>query len=269
VTPINYDEEESLVSALSGHDFLIITLSVAAPKDQHSRIVKAASKAGIAYIMPNIHGYDSFNTSLREESIPGATLDYCTDIEKVGASWVVMICGFWYEWSLALGPPWFGFDIKNKKVTFYDDGKTNINVSTWEQCGRALAALLSLPLKGKSPALSDYKNNPLYFDSFAVCQRDMLDSIHRVAGTTDADWDISNEPSAERYKAGLQETKEGIFTGFVKTMYSRVFFPNGGGEFASTRGLANETLGLPQEDLDEATKRALDMVEGGFNPFAH
>jgi len=96
--------------------------------------------------------------------------------------------------ELTLGEPWFGFDIKNKKVTFFDAGKTRVNVSTWRQCGRALAAL---PESGASPALSQWKNKPFYFASFMVSQRDMLDSIHRVTGPTDKDWEIAYEPTAQ------------------------------------------------------------------------
>jgi len=270
VAQVNYDDDgQSLVSALQGQQFLVITLSVTAPPDTHSKIVKAAVKAGVPYIMPNVYGFDIFNEALRNGSVSGASIfESCMELESLGASYIAMVCGFWYEWSLALGEQSFGFDILNKKVTFYDDGKTRMNVSTWRQCGRALAALLSLPEDGASPALSQWKNKPLYFDSFTVCQRDILDSIHRIAGTTDGDWEISYEPSAERHKDGLNEMQKGIRTGFAKALYARVFFPGGGGNFESSRGLANDLLGLPKEHLDEATKRALEMAESGWNPFA-
>ena len=270
VAHINYDDDgQSLVSALQGQQFLIITLSVRTPPETHSKLVKAAAKAGVPYIMPNVYGSDILNKSLREEDLYGATsLQRCAEIESLGASYIAMVCGFWYEWSLALGEPWFGFDIKNKKVTFFDDGKTLVNASTWRQCGRALAALLSLPESGTSPAISQWKNKPFYISSFRVSQRDMLDSIHRVTGTTDKDWEITYEPTAQRYKNGKDEMQKGVMTGFAKAMYSRVFFPNGDGDFESSRGLANGLIGLPKEDLDEATKRTVEMVESNWSPFA-
>ena len=88
-------------------------------------------------------------------------------------------------------------------MTFYDDGKTQIDVSTWDQCGRAIAGLLSLPESGTSPCVADWKNKPLYINSFKVSQRDMLDSLHRVLGNTDKDWTIDYEPTDQRYKRGL------------------------------------------------------------------
>ncbi|OCK76863.1 NAD(P)-binding protein [Lepidopterella palustris CBS 459.81] len=270
VAQVNYDDDgQSLVSALQGQQFLIITLSIRAPPDTHSKLVRAAAKAGVPYIMPNAYGFDILNKSLREEDLYGATsLQHCVEIEKLGISYVAMVCGFWYEWSLALGEFWFGLDIKNKKATFFDDGETRVNVSTWRQCGRALAALLSLPESGASPSVSQWKNMPFYFASFRVSQRDMLDSIHRVTGTTDKDWEITYEPTGERYKNGIDEMQKGARTGFAKAMYSRLFFPNGDGDFESSRGLANDLIGLPKEDLDEATKRTVEMVESGWNPLA-
>lgn len=239
------------------------------PPDTHSKIVKAAAQAGVPYIMPNTYGFDYENPKLREEDLySGGSLNHCKEIEGLGASYIAMCCGYWYEWSLAIGEQWFGFDIKSKKVTFYDDGKTRINASTWIQCGRALAALLGLPESGAKPALSDWKNKPFFIASFRISQRDMLDSIHRVTGDTDQDWEITYQPTAERYKQGLDELKQGIQTGYAKAMYSRLFYPNGDGDFESSRGLANDLVGLPKEDLDEATKRAVDMVQSGWNPFA-
>ena len=269
IAQVNYDDEASLISAFRGQQFLVITLSVRAPPDTHSKLVKAAAQAGVPYIMPNVYGSDPQNKALAEENLIGATyLKYITEVESLGASYISLTCGFWYEWSLALGEPWFGFDIKDRKVTFFDDGNTRISVSTWQQCGRALAALLSLPESGASPSISQWKNKTLYIASFRVSQRDMLDSLHRVLGTTDKDWNITHEPTAQRYKDGINEMQKGAMTGYAKAMYSRCFFPNGDGDHESSRGLANDLLGLPKEDLDEATKRTVEMVESGWNPFA-
>ena len=269
VAQVNYDHGgQSLVSALQGQQFLVITLSVRAPPDIHSKLVKAAATAGLPYIMPNAYGFDIQNEALGKEDLYGATsLQRRAEIESLGSSYIAMVCGFWYEWSLALGEAWFGFDVKNRKVTFFDDGKTRVNVSTWRQCGRALAALLSSSESGASPAVSEWKNKPFYFASFRVSQRDMLDSTHRVTGTTDKDWEITYEATDQRHQNGLDEMQKGAMTGFAKAMYSRIFYPNGDGDLESSRGLSNSLMGLPKEDLDEATNRAVEMVESRWHPF--
>ena len=267
---VDYDDEEGMVAALKGQQFLAITLGVMAPEDLHGKIVKYAAKAGVPYIMPNAYGMDKANPRLLTESPFPLAQSYvyrASEVKDAGCSSVMLCCGFWYEWSLALFEPWFGFTIKDRKVTFYDDGNTKINTSTWDQCGRALAAFLSLPVSGATPCVEDWKDGCLHIDSFLVSQRDMLDSLHRVLGTTDADWTITYEPVKERYERGMKALQAGDRMGLPTAMYARIFFPNGDGNYGEMHGLANETLGLPKESLDEATKRTVEMVESGWMPF--
>lgn len=153
IARINYDDVgQSLVSALQGQQLLVMTLSVSAPPDIYSKIVEAAAKAGIPYIMSNVYGFDIVNKTLGEEDPWGATsLRHCVDIESLGVLCVAMVCGFWYERSLALGEPWFGFEIKNNRTTFLAPGD-----------------------RLDAPAVSQWKNKPSYFASFRISQRVML-----------------------------------------------------------------------------------------------
>lgn len=170
---------------------------------------------------------------------------------------------FWYEWSLAI-PPAYGFDFANKTVTFFDDGKTPIDTTTWPQIGRAVAALLSLPIEpenGTEPSLSSFGNSVIYLSSFNVSQRDIFASVLRVTGISAAEWKQSFEPSKERYKQGLEQIKHGQKIGFAKMMYTRVFFQDGSGDFSKSKGTVNALLGLPEEDIDEFTARAIERSQ--------
>lgn len=183
----------------------------------------------------------------------------------VKPNFIALANGFWYEFSLGMGEPWFGFDIKNRKVTLYDDGNVKINTSTWDLCGKAVASLLSLPVTGDDgrPALEDWKNDAVTISSFLVSQRDMLDSLNRVLGISDNDWTIAKQPVKERFQQGMQQLQEANRLGFAQAMYARLFFGDGG-DYETGHELDNGKLGLPKEDLDEATKRAVEMVKGGF-----
>lgn len=83
----------------------------------------------------------------------------------------------------------------------------------------------------------------------------MLQAAIRVTNTRESDWKITKEPSHERYASGLEEIKEGKRIGFMKMMCTRVFYPDGCGdvEHNKNKGTLNKVLGLPEEDLDEAT----------------
>lgn len=266
---VDYDDQDSLVAALRGQDFLIISLAVRAPPSTHSNLVRAAAAAGVPYVMPSCFGSDIRDPRLASTAFGAAVKQQLDEMEALGMPYVSLACSMWYEWSLALGDAWFGFRIRDRKVTFCDDGETPVDVSTWQLCGRAVAALLSLPESGASPSLEDWRNAPVYVRSFRVSQRDMLDSLHRVLGTTDADWEIVCEPGEKRAQEGLDELARGIVTGMAKSMYANFFIRSRAGGTDYSRAPDNEALGLSQqESLDEATKRAVDMVESGWNPLA-
>ncbi|KAF7556734.1 hypothetical protein G7Z17_g1278 [Cylindrodendrum hubeiense] len=267
---VDYEDESSIVEALKGQQLLVITLGVGAPQDLHGRIAAAAAKAGVPKVMPNAYGYPMDKDNLDEEdTFAVGVLAQVEEVQRLGLSTIILSCGIWYEWSLALGEPWFGFTIKDRKVTMFDDGKKILTVSTWEQCGRALSGLLSLPESGASPCVDDFKNSSILINSFRVSQRDMLDSLHRVMGTSDSDWDITYESVEKRMQDGAAELQKGIRTGFAKILYGRAFHvAKQNSDYAATRQMHNGILGLPKEDLDEATKRAVDMVQSGWTPFA-
>ncbi|KIY03649.1 uncharacterized protein Z520_00340 [Fonsecaea multimorphosa CBS 102226] len=270
VKKVNYDDPATLVDALRGQDVLIITMAVTAPPETETKLLDAAAEAGVPWVLPNEYSSDPRNKALQHDIMIGDAKDARRrHIEELGvSSWISFTCSFWYEYSLSASPGCYGFDFANKTVTLYDDGNTKINTTTWLQCGRAAAALLSLPIlprdpSDKSPTLSMFRNNVMYISSFRVSQRDMLASILRVTGDKEDDWTVHHEDVQERYKAGVDEMKSGSRAGFVKVLYARVFFPNGDGDFESKYGLHNDILGLPREDFDEATKRGVDLAAKG------
>ena len=86
----------------------------------------------------------------------------------------------------------------------------------------------------------------------------MWNSALRVTGTKESDWTITKELAQERYASGLEEIKQGKRIGFAKMMYTRVSYPDGCGDFEHNKGTLNGLLGLPKEEIDEATKAAIE-----------
>jgi hypothetical protein len=267
VKKVDYDNQSSIVEALRGQDALIITMGVMAPKDQQSKLIEAAAEAKVPWVFPNQWGIDTENESLGADTFMGGSHKKAYElIKELGqSSYISVTCGFWYEWSLAI-PVSFGFDFKNRAVTLYDEGETLMSISTWPQVGRGLASILSLKVHREgendtSPCLDDFKNGQIYFNSFTVSQKDMMESVLRVTKTSIDDWKVTKEPVKSRYAAGVAEMQKGDRHGFAKLLYARAFYPNGGGNFEKTRGLQNDVLGLPKEDIDEYTKLGIKRQE--------
>ena len=244
-------------------------MGVRAPPDQQSKLFRAAADADVPWVLPNEWGFNVRDEGLIKDvkAGPVSKAVYNAEVEKLGkSSWIGIVCNFWYEFSLGGGPERYGFDFKNRTLTYFDDGNTKINTSTWPQCGRAVAALLSLKVlpedeNDKNPYLAQFKNSYVRISSFTVSQKDMFESVQRVTGTTEKDWKIDGEPSDKRYKRGLELIGHGNMAGFVMQMYTRVFYPDGSGNYEASLGLHNDILGLPKEDLDEYTRKAVEFSE--------
>ena len=90
----------------------------------------------------------------------------------------------------------FSINLTTRSATLFSGGHTKAYISTLDQVGRAVTALLSLPVsatkKGET-ALQDYRNGFIYTKSFQVSQRDILSAVQRVTGTTDKDWTIDDQ----------------------------------------------------------------------------
>lgn len=271
VAKADYDDKATLVQALRGQEVLIITLPSGPQNDTQKKLIDAAIEAGVKYIMPNEYGTDQSNVSLRNDTVIGALAMEIRDyIEKAGKGkthWIALSCSFWYEFSLAGSAARYGFDFDNKSLTLFDDGKQKICTSTWAQCGRAVAKLFSLPIlpeggRDSEPTIGAFEDKAVFITSFVVNQQEMFESVLRVTGDKESGWTVSNESSAERYKRGAELAKQGDSTGYVMMLYSRVFYPNGGGDFSNK--VVNDVLSLPKEDLDAMTKDALKLHDTGF-----
>ncbi|KAK9452151.1 isoflavone reductase [Limtongia smithiae] len=263
--PIDYNDPASLVAALKDQQFFIITIAPTAPRNTHSKLVQAAAKAGVPYVMPNGYAGDVEQVQFGQDTLMGPAAKAQRDeIEQLGMRWVNVCCGFWYDYSLAGGSARFGFDFDKRALTLYDDGNTKNSVTTLDQVGRTVARLLSLKELPEDEAdtsltISQFWNRPVYVTSFVLSQNDMFASVKRVTGTTDADWTITSEPSKQRYAQGLAQVKAGNMAGFSKLLYARAFYPEDPGNLSAKA--QNKLLDLPEESLDEATKKGVDLVE--------
>ena len=274
VKKIDYEKQETLVAALQDQDALIITLSGGPHAETaEKQLIDAAVAAGVRWVFPNEWGFDTGNPSLIKDIFisrtKASTREYLQQQSKL--SFTAVATGFWYEWSLAIAPA-YGIDTVNRTATLFDDGTAKISTSTWPQVGRAVAALLALPISSdgsNGASLNDFKNQLVYVSSFLLSQKDMLESVYRVTGTKETDWTITSEPARQRYDDALKEMNQGSRIGFAKMMYTRIFWDDKVGDCEHKS--SNSKLGLPKEDLDEATKRAVQRAKetGGSWGTAH
>ncbi|KAI9675320.1 MAG: hypothetical protein M1817_001223 [Caeruleum heppii] len=260
----DYKSPGFLESALRGQDVLIITLAVTTAPDVQSDLIKAAANAGVPWVLPNEWGQDGANPELAA-AVPllGHKAKYRKEIEELGrSSWIGVANNLWFDFSLKGG--FYGIDIPARKARVCDGGTNAFAATTVAQVGRAIARLLSLPVQASSPSspsLSDYKNKFIYISSFSVSQNDMLAAVQRATGTTPSEWTVTDIPVDEFIQDGRDKFAKGDRMGMINVLYGATF-KRGLGDQYHGRELANEKLGLKEEDLDEVVQRVVKEVEG-------
>ncbi len=153
-------------------------------------------------------------------------------------------CGFWCEVSRAAEP----CDQRAQGHLFFDDGQTKINTSTWDQCGRALAGLLNLPISGASRASKGGRTSQYTCPTASasvICLTRACSVPPTKVGPSHEDgkalqaWD-------GRLQAGNQMGFAGVYSGssFRRAMAT-----------TRPRRAWQAEVGLPEEDFDEITRR--------------
>jgi hypothetical protein len=242
-------------------------MSTSAPQDTQQKLISAAKEAGVQWILPSEYGTDHTDRPDvgSETRLGPPALAIRKIIIEAGLNFVSISCGMWYEYAFG-DPTRFGLDLRKREITMYGEGSTQITTSTWSQCGRAVTALLTLPVEPEDTrqgqtTLSQFRNKSAYIGSFYVSQKDIFASVLRSTGTSESDWTLQYEPVEERYRRGNNMLAGGDRWGFSVALYARLFYPDGACDLQAK--LTNDALGLPKEDLDEATKEALEMVGRG------
>lgn len=250
----DYADEALLADILQGQEVVIAAVSHAAYGVQRP-LFRAAARAGVPWTVPCEFGSDP-NAALNEHvDLNTPKKQYRALVEELGVgAWLGVVNNPWIDYLMPMPHGGgFGVDFKTRTAELYDDGTARITFSTLRRTGQSLAAVLALP----DAELARYRNRFVFFSSFRVSQRDLLESAIRVTGTREGDWTVSSQPSAEV----ITKCKEA--SGFTPVLLMALTFAEGMGGDYSDRVVDYKRLGLEQEEsLDEAVRDIKDAVLG-------
>lgn len=254
----SYDDPAFLSFAFSGEDAIIFALGFLATGEQ-PKLISAAAKVGVRWIIPNEYAGDGTNKAMMDAVLMfWPKREVRKQIEDLAAEgkdvkWIGIATNPWTEFSMQMGM--FGINIHERRVTLYDDAGS-FNTSTLEQVGKGIAALLSLPISNPSntrASLEHYANNFVYVSSFLTTQRELFEAIRRATGTTSADWTI--EKSSIFGPGGkIEVAEEGVRKGDM--------IASGGLTYAYYMG---EGLGGNYEEKAREDRKVLDLQEDNLD----
>lgn len=231
---------------MQGQDVVISMVSPEAAVDQQN-FIDAARAAGVKRFFPSEFGPDSRNEAFARINpwvLPhkAATVDYLRKYETE-MSWTSVVTGAFFDWALETG--FFGFDLPSKTVTLIDDGASVFTSTTLEAIGRALVAMLD--------NAEATKNQYVFISSFHTSQKKIMEAVERVDSQS---WITKHATSEEVDANGRSALANGDFTGIKDLTRAAAFGKQGLGDERS-KGMWNDRLNLPQEDMDEVVKAVI------------
>ncbi|KAK7738582.1 hypothetical protein SLS53_006103 [Cytospora paraplurivora] len=246
VKQVNYDDIESLKTALSGQDAVVSAIGGPALAAQQQTLADAAYAAGVKRFIPSEFGVNTRKVEgLPIAKILGAKVKLVDDLQKKAGensnfSWTGVANGLFFD---LLGH--VGFDVKAKKATIYDSGNEPFQTTTVGLVAKAVASILKHP--------QETANKYLLIASFQPTLNQILQIVEEE---TSSKWTVEHVSTQDLLKSGEEKLAKGDFSAFRELLRVHLY-RDGEGHPVPANELANKSLELPQEDLKASLREWL------------
>lgn len=232
-------------------DALIITIAGSHVESQ-KKLIDAAFKANVKRIMPAEFGSCDSADEKTNEILPlmkgkKVVRDYLLSIESKERedgsklTWTSLITGHFFDWGLTNGL--LKFDVKARKAYILDGGNIKFSNSNLDFIGKAVVKILEKK--------NETANRLLYVHSTHVTQLELLDALERATGDK---FERIEQDSQKELDVVRPKMLDGDFDAREEVV---AIWGVVASDWSDRKGLANELLGLEEEDLNETVKRVV------------
>jgi len=140
---VDYSDKDDLVNALKGTDVVVSVVSydlTAANTNLYniqSPLLAAAKEASVKRFIPSEFG---IGADAGLHPITDDKAKFREELEKSGLEYTFIYVGLFQEFLT-----WFGFDVKNKKATFYGDKNSKLYTTSFSDVAKYTVESLKLP----------------------------------------------------------------------------------------------------------------------------
>jgi hypothetical protein len=143
-----------------------------------------------------------------------------------------------------------GFDLETQTATIYNGGDNFVNFSNFSTIGLATASILKNPDKTA--------NKYLYIRSFVASQNEILAALEKSSGKK---WRTTAANTEDLGKEGYERLGKGDWIGIPAFILAAIYSGDQQLDYTTLRGLQNEELGLPKENLDVTIEKIVKGEE--------
>jgi len=247
---VQFDDDfaiDQLANLLKGQDAVIAAFRPS-DVDQQLRLAEAAAEAGVKRFMPADFGSCDSSSARAQELVP--LFKRKTQVRQrlqelaeshPNFSWTSLVCGHFFDWGLREN--FLHFNIAERTADILDDGTMKSSQSTLGQIAKAAIRVFQRE--------EVTRNKVLFIQSFCVSQVEVLKALEKV---TSAQWTAKHFDSGQFIKENKQKADGGD-----KQAVEDLVFALGAidGDWTTRDGFAMHELGLEDEDLETAVRKAI------------
>ncbi|CAG8557071.1 187_t:CDS:2 [Acaulospora morrowiae] len=179
----DYNQHDDLVKALQGTDVVISALSpetTSVPFDYEAiqfPLLTAAKEANVKRFIPSEYGFlYSDNTHM----ITDGKAKLREKIENIGIEYTYFSVGLLQEYV-----SWLGFDVENKKATFYADENSKISITSVTDIGKYIVESLKM---------QESRNASIMVAGTTLSLNEILQKYEAATGSK---WDVIKDKEAQ------------------------------------------------------------------------
>ncbi|GBC02860.1 hypothetical protein RclHR1_04870003 [Rhizophagus clarus] len=180
---VDYDQKDDLVKALKGTDVVVSVISDSTGNLFESQVplLIAAKEASVKRFIPSEFGGE-FKVGVHP--IPDGKIKFEEEVIKSGLEYTIIFNGLFQEFL-----SWIGFDVKNKKATFYADGNKRLHTTSLADVGRYTVETLKMP---------EARNSFIKVAGVTMSLNEYLQKFEEISGSK---WEVVvDEEVKYRYK---------------------------------------------------------------------
>lgn len=251
ITKVNFDDVESITTALKGIEGVVSNMSSQALLSQKV-IIDAAVAAGVKRFLPSDFGADLSLESNKTVPFNAPKIeihDYLAKQSKAHPefTYTAIYNGPFLDWCLKAGL--YG-NLKTHEVTLWDGGETRFSTTTLASVGNAVVGVLK--------NLEATKNAEIFVADTTLTQKELIDIVNEIDGV---EWKTKTDSTAKAYQAALEEirkTQPNMDIFIYGQLYRIMFSDEQGVSFEGK--LDNDKIGLPvmtKEQVKEVVRSCM------------
>jgi uncharacterized protein YbjT (DUF2867 family) len=249
VIKVDYSDKSALTKALVGQDVVISTVGAEGlANDFGTTLVEAAIDADVKLFIPSEFGADYDDPICTTVPVLASKLAVAKLLRQNQSriSHTIITPGMFLDWGFDNG--FLGFDIPNRTVTLYDDGKTRTSGSILPNIAKAVVASIH------HPELT--LNKRIFIADATFTQQEALVLFEKY---TDTKWTVKHVSTKDTHKEATEKLAKGKF-GEAFADYIRFLVYSGLKVNMLDGRTSNKDLEIPTISLDQIVKEAVQRT---------